>query len=212
MVEDDDDLQGTSREGVTTTGTQSTPTIAVSPSKDEGPPERTVTPPPTPVQLPLTPERPQVPLLIPPAPRRTARTSRPTWKKQAYDEEKARKEKGKEQRWQEKEKEKEKEKDKAPDLRPDEDTETIEPTAEQELINLAYQAAYGLYIPSSYEEAMRSPYADEWVKVMKEELEMLKMRNTWVEENLPPGWKEVGCRWVYDLKFNANGNIIRWKA
>ena len=104
------------------------------------------------------------------------------------------------------EKEKEKEMDK------DKDSETIEPTTEQELINLAYQAAYGPYIPSSYEEVMQSPYADEWVKVMKEELEMLKMRNTWVEEKLPPGRKEVGCQWVYDLKFDANGNIIRWKA
>ena len=34
VVEDDNDLQGTSREGVTSTGTQSTPTITVLPPKD----------------------------------------------------------------------------------------------------------------------------------------------------------------------------------
>ena len=61
MVEDNDDLQGTSREGVTSTGTQSTPMITVSPPKDKNPPEHVVTPPPTLLQPPTTPERPRIP-------------------------------------------------------------------------------------------------------------------------------------------------------
>jgi uncharacterized membrane protein YvbJ len=73
-------------------------------------------------------------------------------------------------------------------------------------------AVYGPFTPSSYEEAINSPHADEWIKAMKEELDMLTERNTWVVEDLPQDRKEVGCRWVYALKFDSNGNITHYKA
>ena len=195
VVDDDDTPMRPRREGVSDTeGTPSTPI-------NEQPKEPS---PPIPTSRPTSPN-------LKPTPdaqtqqeqnvRRTTRVSRPTWKKQANDEQKAREQKAREERRKAKE-----------DKKATTGDETDKRDKEQELVHLAYQAAFGPYTPSSYEEAMRGPYADEWMKAMKEELAMLEERKTWVKEEIPKGRKEVGCRWVYLIKYDANGNIARFKA
>ncbi|GFV79340.1 retrovirus-related Pol polyprotein from transposon TNT 1-94 [Trichonephila clavipes] len=47
---------------------------------------------------------------------------------------------------------------------------------------------------------------------MKEELESLSSNNTWVLANLPSDRKDIGNRWVFKVKQNADGTVQRLKA
>lgn len=47
---------------------------------------------------------------------------------------------------------------------------------------------------------------------MNEELNALKANQTWSLVPLPQGKHSIGCKWVYKLKFQADGSIERHKA
>ncbi|SGY20476.1 BQ5605_C016g08069 [Microbotryum silenes-dioicae] len=53
-------------------------------------------------------------------------------------------------------------------------------------------------IPKTFEEAMKSPYRNHWIEAME---------ITWHE-----GIRVLGTIWVYNIKRDANGKIIRFKA
>ncbi|KAJ3479322.1 hypothetical protein NLI96_g9143 [Meripilus lineatus] len=57
----------------------------------------------------------------------------------------------------------------------------------------------------------RSDWQD-WFKAMETEVDQLHQLKTYTIEDLPPGRKAVGCRWVFTLKRDANGNVIKHKA
>ncbi|WJZ97833.1 hypothetical protein VitviT2T_016408 [Vitis vinifera] len=64
-------------------------------------------------------------------------------------------------------------------------------------------------IPSRVEEA----FSDlKWAQAIKEELEVLQKNNTWVLSVLPEGRKTVGCKWIFSIKYKADGSIDRYKA
>ena len=63
--------------------------------------------------------------------------------------------------------------------------------------------------PSSYAEASRH---DCWIKAMKAELQALQTNNTWRLTLLPPHKTAIGCRWIYKIKYRADGSIERYKA
>ncbi|KAJ0830242.1 putative RNA-directed DNA polymerase [Helianthus annuus] len=63
--------------------------------------------------------------------------------------------------------------------------------------------------PSSYNEAIKDP---RWIEAMNCEMEALNRNNTWVVVDLPKGRKPIGCKWVYKIKYKANGEIERYKA
>ncbi|KAJ0888786.1 putative RNA-directed DNA polymerase [Helianthus annuus] len=63
--------------------------------------------------------------------------------------------------------------------------------------------------PSSYSEAIKDP---RWIEAMNCEMEALNRNNTWVVVDLPKGRKPIGCKWVYKIKYKANGEIERYKA
>ena len=44
------------------------------------------------------------------------------------------------------------------------------------------------------------------------EMEVLQRNNTWKIVPLPPGEKTVGCKWVFNVKFHADGFIERYKT
>uniref|UniRef100_A0A2N9EIQ9 Integrase catalytic domain-containing protein n=1 Tax=Fagus sylvatica TaxID=28930 RepID=A0A2N9EIQ9_FAGSY len=71
------------------------------------------------------------------------------------------------------------------------------------------QTLSSYHIPSSVEEALSDP---EWAQAMQEELEALKKNNTWKLVPLPEGKKIVGCKWVFSIKYKADGSIDRYKA
>ncbi|CAL2259326.1 unnamed protein product [Prunus armeniaca] len=64
-------------------------------------------------------------------------------------------------------------------------------------------------IPTHVEEAFNDP---KWAKAMNIEMEALQKNNTWDIVDLPKGMKPVGCRWVFIVKYNADGTVERYKA
>ena len=64
-------------------------------------------------------------------------------------------------------------------------------------------------IPNSVQEALVDP---RWKAAMNEEMKSLQKNETWQLVECPPGKKPVGCRWIYTVKYKADGIIERFKA
>jgi transposase InsO family protein len=66
--------------------------------------------------------------------------------------------------------------------------------------------------PSTLEEALRSPYAEQWKEAADDEIKSLLENNTW-ELGLPPlGVKPIPVKWVFKVKHDSNGRFERFKA
>ncbi|KAL5555898.1 hypothetical protein UlMin_038134 [Ulmus minor] len=64
-------------------------------------------------------------------------------------------------------------------------------------------------IPNSVQEAL----ADKrWKAAMDEEMKSLQKNETWELVDRPARKKPVGCRWIYTVKYQADGTIERFKA
>ncbi|KAI3435142.1 RRM domain-containing protein [Psidium guajava] len=63
--------------------------------------------------------------------------------------------------------------------------------------------------PSSYEEAAGEP---RWEEAMKKEIESIEKNATWTLTELPAGQKPIGLKWVYKLKRNSDGEVVKHKA
>jgi len=63
--------------------------------------------------------------------------------------------------------------------------------------------------PSTVSEAL---FNRKWKQAMDVEIEALNKNNTWELVTLPTGKKPVGCKWVYTIKYRADGTIERYKA
>lgn len=50
------------------------------------------------------------------------------------------------------------------------------------------------------------------MQAMTEEMNALKKNDTWEVVTLPKGKQPVGCKWVYTLKYKADGTLERYKA
>ncbi|RVX07666.1 Retrovirus-related Pol polyprotein from transposon TNT 1-94 [Vitis vinifera] len=64
-------------------------------------------------------------------------------------------------------------------------------------------------IPNSVQEALADP---RWKAAMNEEMKSLQKNETWELVECPPGKKPVGCRWIYTVKYKADGSIERFKV
>ena len=67
-------------------------------------------------------------------------------------------------------------------------------------------------VPQTYQEAIESPYSIEWKAAMEEEMASLKEHKVWRLVELPKDRKAIGCRWVFALKRDTSGQVIRYKA
>ena len=76
----------------------------------------------------------------------------------------------------------------------------------------SFLSHYGDSVPLSLEQAKASPDAAKWQEAMKAELHSLSKHNTWSLVNLPAGRKTVQNRWVFTLKKDREGKVIRHKA
>lgn len=63
--------------------------------------------------------------------------------------------------------------------------------------------------PRSFAQAIKS---DVWKPSMNEEFVALEDKGTWSLTSLPPGKHAIGCKWVYKLKYNADGTLDRRKS
>ena len=68
------------------------------------------------------------------------------------------------------------------------------------------------YEPRTYKQATTCSDSAKWLQAMKEELDILKEQDVWTVVPTPQNRNIVGCRWVYKIKRDAMGNIIRYKA
>jgi Reverse transcriptase (RNA-dependent DNA polymerase) len=69
-----------------------------------------------------------------------------------------------------------------------------------------------VHVPKSVEEALASPQASFWQEAMDSEVASLYENGTWELVERPRGVRPVGVKWVFDLKVDSHGNILRFKA
>jgi hypothetical protein len=63
--------------------------------------------------------------------------------------------------------------------------------------------------PSSADEALK---VEEWRLVMLEEMASIEENKTWMLVTLPRGHHAIGLKWVFKLKYNEAGDIVKHKA
>eukprot|EP00253_Pinus_taeda_P007650 PITA_07650 len=63
--------------------------------------------------------------------------------------------------------------------------------------------------PNYFEEATN---CDEWKDAMKKEYDALIKNGTWMLVDPPAGVKPIGCKWVYKIKYKADGSLDKYKA
>nr|GEW37356.1 ribonuclease H-like domain-containing protein [Tanacetum cinerariifolium] len=63
--------------------------------------------------------------------------------------------------------------------------------------------------PKDFFEASQDP---KWIEVIYLEVEALNRNGTWVLTELPENRKPIGCKWIFKIKYKANGEVERYKA
>jgi len=63
--------------------------------------------------------------------------------------------------------------------------------------------------PSSYQEVAGD---GNWVGAMESEIQSINKNKTWELVKLPAGHKPIGLKWVYKLKKNTEGQVVKHKA
>ena len=66
--------------------------------------------------------------------------------------------------------------------------------------------------PTTVTEALTRPDKAKWLNAMRNEIESLNASDVWDLVELPKDRKAVGSKWVFKLKFDADGVIERHKA
>lgn len=69
--------------------------------------------------------------------------------------------------------------------------------------------------PKTYTRAMQCPNATQWAKAIEKELDQFMKNETWVpvlKDEIEPGHQLLGGKWIYKLKQDVDGNIVRFKA
>lgn len=74
---------------------------------------------------------------------------------------------------------------------------------------LSAQISFDDIEPQNFQHALRSPA---WKKAMQNELSALARNQTWSLCTLPPNKELVSCKWIFKLKKDADGNIVKHKA
>lgn len=73
-------------------------------------------------------------------------------------------------------------------------------------------AAISYTEPSTLNEALKGPDADLWKFAIDDEMKSLLENGTWELCDLPEGRKPIAAKWVFKLKKNENGEVVRHKA
>ena len=66
--------------------------------------------------------------------------------------------------------------------------------------------------PQTLTDALSSPDAPFWTEAVEDEMKSLAENNTWQLVELPPGVKPITAKWVFKIKRDGEGRVIRYKA
>jgi hypothetical protein len=66
--------------------------------------------------------------------------------------------------------------------------------------------------PLTYQAAISCASAHHWIEAIREELASHELNGTWTLGDKPKDRKLIGCKWVFKLKRDQNGNVVRYKA
>ncbi|CAI7824058.1 unnamed protein product [Closterium sp. NIES-53] len=66
--------------------------------------------------------------------------------------------------------------------------------------------------PATLKEALESSDAEEWKKAMESELKSIEKNDTWELVVLPEGRKAITSKWLFKIKFDADGKIECYKS
>ena len=80
------------------------------------------------------------------------------------------------------------------------------PTCALEYSRLCLSAAEE---PASVQEALDEPT---WRSAMEAEMESIRSNDTWVPATLPAGHRAIGLKWVFKVKRDLDGRIVKHKA
>ena len=61
-------------------------------------------------------------------------------------------------------------------------------------------------------EAFNSKNAKQWKEATDSKYQSLLQNETWQLVELPKGKNVIGCKWVFKVKRNAEGDVSRYKA
>ncbi|RVW22853.1 Retrovirus-related Pol polyprotein from transposon TNT 1-94 [Vitis vinifera] len=64
-------------------------------------------------------------------------------------------------------------------------------------------------VPNTIQEALK---ISEWKKAIQDEIDALENNGTWTITDLPVGKRPVGCKWIFTIKYKADGSVERFKA
>ena len=67
-------------------------------------------------------------------------------------------------------------------------------------------------IPRTYQDALASPDAAKCKEAIDREISSHFYNYTWDAVRRPHGARVIGCKWVFDVKRDADGNVVRYKA
>jgi hypothetical protein len=79
-------------------------------------------------------------------------------------------------------------------------------------INVVTTTKKAIPIPRSLKEARRGSHAQQWEAALQTEYQALVANQTWELVPLPKDRKLLGCHWVFDVKYNSDGTVERFKA
>jgi hypothetical protein len=85
------------------------------------------------------------------------------------------------------------------------------PFEQEDYIACLVETKASHHIPQSYQHAMATD-PERWMAPMKVEMGTLKAKHTWDLVKPPPGANIMDSKWVYDIKWDGEGNRIRDKA
>jgi hypothetical protein len=66
--------------------------------------------------------------------------------------------------------------------------------------------------PKTVKEALTGKDAAKWLASMESEINNIESKGTWIETKLPEGRKAVGCKWVFKVKTDADGKVVKYKS
>ena len=78
--------------------------------------------------------------------------------------------------------------------------------------NAAVRAVKQIVTPRTYEEAMAQPEAQKWKESMEEHMVAHDGLKSFVEVLVPISRRVIPTKWVYALKTNPNGEVVRYKS